>query len=278
MTPLAIDQAVALYVAARHRRQRIAVLPEECRPASLDEAYAVQSQLNDRLADTHGAVCGRKIGCTTPVMQRYLEIAHPCAGALYERRTRRAPATVPYADHWRPGVECEIAVRLGQPLLAGAAPFDRVAVADAVEACMAAIEIVDDRYDDFRALDTPTLIADDFFSAGAVLGPPVAAWREVDLAAAGGAMAINGTHVGAGTGADVMGHPFEALTWLANHAARKRAAAPGRRRGADRQRGRDQVGGARRYGPCRDRGSGRGQCHVCAMSGAGALTGAARRS
>ena len=84
---------------------------------------------------------------------------------------------------------------------------------------MAAIEIVDDRYDDFRALDTPTLIADDFFSAGAVLGPAVTAWRDVDLAAAGGTMAINDRPVGAGTGADVMGHPFEALTWLANHAA-----------------------------------------------------------
>ena len=219
MTPLAVDQAVALYVAARHRRQRMGVLPEDCRPTTLDEAYAVQALLNRRLGDTHGAVCGRKIGCTTPVMQRYLEIAHPCAGALYEQRTHAAPATVPYADHWRPGVECEIAVRLGHPLPAAAAPFDRETVAAAVEACMAAIEIVDDRYEDFRALDTPTLIADDFFSAGAVLGAPVTAWRDVDLAAAEGTMAINGEPVGAGTGADVMGHPFEALTWLANHAA-----------------------------------------------------------
>ena len=219
MTPLAIDQAVALYTAARHRRTRIAVLPEECRPASLEEAYAVQAALNERLGETHGAVCGRKIGCTTPVMQRYLEIAHPCAGALYERRTYRVPATVAHADHWRPGVECEIAVRLGRPLSAAEAPFDRAAVADAVDACMAAIEIVDDRYDDFRALDTATLIADDFFSAGAVTGPPVTAWRDLDLAAAAGVMAINGARVGAGTGADVMGHPFEALTWLANHAA-----------------------------------------------------------
>ena len=194
-------------------------MPEDCRPASLEEAYAVQAALNARLVETHGAVCGRKIGCTTPVMQRYLEIAHPCAGALYENRTHAAPATVAYADHWRPGVECEIAVRLGRALPAAAAPFDRAAVAAAVEACMAAIEIVDDRYEDFRALDTPTLIADDFFSAGAVLGPPVTAWRDVDLAAAGGTMTINGAQVGAGTGADVMGHPFEALTWLANHAA-----------------------------------------------------------
>ena len=219
MTPDAIDRAVALYAGARHRQRRIDALPHDCRPATLDDAYTVQAALNARLAATHGAVCGRKIGCTTPVMQRYLEIAHPCAGALYENRTYAAPATVAYADHWRPGVECEIAVRLGKALPAAAAPFDRATVAAAVEACMAAIEIVDDRYEDFRALDTPTLIADDFFSAGAVLGSPVTAWRGVDLAAAGGTMAINGAAVGAGSGADVMGHPFEALTWLANHAA-----------------------------------------------------------
>ena len=219
VTPLAVDQAVALYTAARHRRQRIVALPEDCRPASLDEAYAVQAALSERLGATLGPVCGRKIGCTTPVMQRYLEIAHPCAGTLYEGRTHRAPASVAYADHWRPGVECEIAVRLGRPLPASAAPFDRAAVAEAVEACMAAIEIVDDRYEDFRALDTPTLIADDFFSAGAVIGPPVADWRALDLAAAAGTMTIDSKSVGAGSGADVMGHPFEALTWLANHAA-----------------------------------------------------------
>ena len=113
MTPAAIEQAVALYLAARQRRSRIAALPEACRPVSLDDAYILQAALNERLSRALGAVCGRKIGCTSPVMQRYLAIAHPCAGALYEGRTHRRAATVPHADHWRPGVECEIAVRLG---------------------------------------------------------------------------------------------------------------------------------------------------------------------
>ena len=39
---------------------------------------------------------------------------------------------------------------------------------------MAAIEIVDDRYVDWRKTDATTLIADDYFAAGAVLGSPVA--------------------------------------------------------------------------------------------------------
>ena len=220
MKPEAIAQLVELYVAARERRRPVpAPLPPDCRPPSLEEAYRVQAALNERLGSSLGAVSGRKIGCTTPVMQRYLRIEHPCAGALHAGRIFGSPATVPYAAHWRPGVECEIAVRLGQPLPADAAPFDRADIAAAVESCMAAIEIVDDRYDDFRALDAASLVADDFFSAGAVTGAPVSRWPDLDLAALRGVMTINGAGVGSGTGADVMGHPFEALAWLANHAA-----------------------------------------------------------
>ena len=216
----AIEQLMELYVAARERRSPVpASLPHGGRPPSLDDAYRVQAALNERLAGSLGVVCGRKIGCTTPVMQRYLRIEHPCAGALYAGRTHRSPAAVAYAGHWRPGVECEIAVRLGRPLPLAAAPFDRTDVAAAVESCMAAIEIVDDRYEDFRALDAATLVADDFFSAGAVVGAPVSAWASLDLAALRGVMAINDVEVGSGIGADVMGHPFEALAWLANHAA-----------------------------------------------------------
>ena len=220
MNPEAIRQLVELFVAARERRHPVpAPLPPDCCPPSLEEAYRVQAALNERLGGSLGAVSGRKIGCTTPVMQRYLRIEHPCAGALHAARIFGSPATVPYAAHWRPGVECEIAVRLGRPLPAAEAPFERADVAAAVETWMAAIEIVDDRYDDFRALDAASLIADDFFSAGAVLGAPVSTRSGLDLAALRGTMTINDADVGSGTGADVMGHPFEALAWLANHAA-----------------------------------------------------------
>ena len=224
MKPEAVERLVEIFVAARERRRPVpAPLPQGCRPPSLEEAYRVQEALNERLGSSLGAICGRKIGCTTPVMQRYLRIEHPCAGALYANRVFRSPATVAHATHWRPGVECEIAVRLGRPLPAAEAPFDRTDVARAVESCMAAIEIVDNRYDDFRALDAASLVADDFFSAGAVLGAPVSApisgWPGLDLAALRGTMTINDAEVGSGVGADVMGHPFEALAWLANHAA-----------------------------------------------------------
>ena len=45
----------------------------------------------------------------------------------------------------------------------------------AVEAYYPAIEIVDDRYAKWETLGAPTLVADDFFAAGCVLGEAVRA-------------------------------------------------------------------------------------------------------
>jgi len=94
-------------------------------------------------------------------------------------------------------------------------------VAHAVAAVMAGMEIVDDRYVDYKTLDTPTLIADDFFDAGCVLGAPVRDWRRLDIASLAGTTRINDAEVGRGRGADVMGHPFNALAWLATTLAKR---------------------------------------------------------
>ena len=69
-------------------------------------------------------------------------------------------------------------------------------------------------------LGAPTLIADDFFAAGCVLGKPVArVGRARPARGVVGALVINGAETGRGTGADVLGHPHNALAWLANHLA-----------------------------------------------------------
>jgi 2-keto-4-pentenoate hydratase len=213
----AIARAADLLCAARLARRRFARLPEDCRPGDEAAAYAVQDALHAALtAAGQGAIAGHKIGCTTPVMQGFLGIPNPCAGGMFAPTVRHLDAECRHADFVRVGVECEIAVRLAEDLPAALAPYDRDAVGAAVGACMAAIEVVDDRYDDYRALDTPTLIADDFFHAACVLGPPVTAWRDLDLAGVRGRMRINGAVVGMGSGGDILGHPLEALAWLAN--------------------------------------------------------------
>jgi 2-oxo-3-hexenedioate decarboxylase/2-keto-4-pentenoate hydratase len=218
--------APALRIAESIRRYRLARRPmprlePDVRPADEAQAYAVQEELHRLLAPDLGAVAGHKIGCTTPVMQAFLNIPNPCAGGVFERTVFASPARVRHADYLHVGVECEMVVRLARDLPAAHAPFTRATVSDAVAELMAGMEIVDDRYVDYKSMDTPTLIADDFFDAGCVLGAPVREWRALDLTALTGVTLINGVEVGRGRGADVMGHPFEALAWLGNNLAQR---------------------------------------------------------
>ena len=213
-----IAAAAGVISAARTARQPLALLEEAIRPRDEAEAYAIQDAVHDRLRTTPiGRRVGRKIGCTTPVMQNYLGIPNPCAGGVFEGGVHRSGVALDAGDYLRVGIECEIAVRLARDLLPAAMPFSAESLSDAVEAFIPAIEIVDDRYADWRRTDTPTLIADDFFAAGCVLGEPSASIGE----AAGivGVTTINGTEVGRGRGSDVMGHPLNALAWLANSSA-----------------------------------------------------------
>jgi len=216
-TELTTDEAADRIATARLALAPLELLPEAIRPGGEAAAYAVQDKVHARLADSrYGRRIGWKIGCTTPVMQTYLGIPNPCGAGLFEGTRHASGATISAADFRHVGIECEIAVRLGHDLAATGAPFTAAGVAGAVESVMAAIELVDDRYADWRKTDTPTLIADDFFAAGCVLGEPMPFAEAPDLATVLGVTRINDAEAGRGVGADVLGHPLNALAWLAN--------------------------------------------------------------
>ena len=220
MNEEAIKQSAGILALTRVRNQKIDALPEEYRPADEAEAYEVQERLHSLLDEAgYGKRVGYKIGCTTPVMQRFLGISNPCAGGVFNTSTNYIATTVEFEKYSHPGVECEIAAFIGQDLVPGGGPFNRESVAPAVSALFGAIEIVDDRWTDYKAVDTPSLIADDFFSSGIVLSQPTPAKDAPDLANAIGFMTINGQRIGQGTTGDILGHPYEALAWLANSLA-----------------------------------------------------------
>ena len=202
---------------ARLSHTPLAPLHPFLRPADEAAAYAVQAALHERLEPIFGRRVGYKIACTTPVMQQYLGIHSPCSAGVFANGVHKSGVALRFDDYRRIGVECEIAVRLGRDIPGGEAPFTAEGVRDAVVEYMAAIELVDDRYVDWRTTDPPTLIADDFFAAGCVLGEPVT--DPGDPAGLVGTTTINGVEVGRGKGRDVMGHPLNALAWLATSLA-----------------------------------------------------------
>jgi 2-oxo-3-hexenedioate decarboxylase/2-keto-4-pentenoate hydratase len=222
MDAQAADHAAKIIADNRLARGRLEFLPEDIRPQDLDDAYTIQERLNEILiARGLGQPVGYKIGCTTRVMQEYMNIHEPSFGEVFEPTVHRNSAVLRYADYSEPGVEAEIAAQLGADLPAANAPYDRDSVTDAVAACMASVELVDARYFDYRELDTPTMVADNFFNAACVLADPVSDWRGLDLAAVQGRMDVNGEEFGTGPGSLIMGHPLEALAWLANRLAER---------------------------------------------------------
>lgn len=211
--------AAEIIASARRSRTPLQPLAADIAPKTEAEGYRIQDAVHGLLATDFGARVGYKIGCTSKVMQEYLDIPHPCGGGVFAKGVHQSGVKLKAGDFVRVGVECEIAVRLARDLLATEAPFTAEWVAEAIEAYLPAIEIVDERYADWQTLGAPTLVADDFFAAACVLGKPVARSSAPDLLKVIGRALVNGKEVGQGTGADVLGHPHNALAWLANHLA-----------------------------------------------------------
>ena len=214
-----IRAAAETIAAARRSRSPLGPLTGDAAPQTEAEGYRIQTALHDLLTGDFGARVGYKIGCTSAVMQQYLGIPHPCSGGVFARGVYQSGASLDAKHFVRVGVECEIAVKLSRDLAATQAPFTAEKVAEAIDSYFPAIEIVDDRYSHWESLGAPTLVADDFFAAGCVLGRPVARAAAPDLLEVTGRAIINGKEIGQGTGADVLGHPHHALAWLANRLA-----------------------------------------------------------
>jgi 2-keto-4-pentenoate hydratase len=214
-----IIEAAQAIATARRTKERLAALGAEIAPRDEVEGYQVQRALHDLLLPQVGALIGYKIGCISNVMQQYMNILHPCSGGVFERGVHDSGVKLAASDFVHVGIECEIAVRLARDLSPGEAPFTAEWVAEAIEAYVPAIEIVDDRYVQWETLGAPTLVADDFFAAACVLGPAVPRREAPDVREVAGRVLINGAEAGTGTGADVLGHPHNALAWLANHLA-----------------------------------------------------------
>ncbi len=118
------------------------------------------------------------------------------------------------------GVECEIAVRIGSDMLGLTGPFTPESARLSVSAIMAGIELVDDRYEDYKQLNAATLIGDNFFNVGVVLGEELKNWKNLNLQSISGILKVDGIEISKGNGADILGNPFEALAWVANHRAK----------------------------------------------------------
>jgi 2-keto-4-pentenoate hydratase len=213
-------------------RRRFTPLAGANRPASITQAYEIQDELVAlRMAAWNCARTGYKIALTTPAMRKFVGYDNSIAGQVLARDVHvspsrdghTSPARVSLSSYGRLGVECELAFLMGADLPLEAAAPDRARIASAIAAVAPAFELVDDRDADYTTFGKDdgatmlTLAADNAWNHGVVLGAWRHDWARLDLGAVRGVATINGEQVGEGFGRDVLGHPLDAMVWIAQH-------------------------------------------------------------
>jgi 2-keto-4-pentenoate hydratase len=160
---------------------------------------------------------GFKIGLTTQKMQEMCRIDSPVAGYVPANRIYGSPATIEARRHTHLGLEFEVAVRLNRDFPFRPVAYTQQELAQGVAAVAPGVELVDDRHCDYATLEALSLIADNSWNEGIVVG----AWQDPpqDLGAVEGVVTLDGQELGRGFGRDALGHPCIPLTWLANFRA-----------------------------------------------------------
>lgn len=213
-----IDRVVEALLQEHDKRVRFHSIRDVFPFESIDVSYTIQDELVQRLRllrATHPV--GYKIGLTSPRMQAMCGIPHPIAGRVLADVVYPNHSTLSLSHYMRLGIECELAVRIGKDVNATSLPSTINELGQAVEAVAPAFELVEDRQADYASLDMLSLVADNSWNAGIVLGTFQSSWP--DLASLEGTVEVNGRTVDHGFGRDVMGHPFQPLLWLATHLA-----------------------------------------------------------
>ena len=164
---------------------------------------------------------GWKIAATSQAGQQHIGVDGPLAGRLLADRLREPGAAVAIGTSRMAVVEAEFAFRMGRALAPRSQPWSQDEVMAAVADLHPTIEIPDSRYHDFARVGAPQLIADFACACWLVVGPAMApGWREVNLAAHPVQVWRGGEVAARGQGANVLGDPRLALTWIANELSR----------------------------------------------------------
>src|SRR2546425_10716148 len=180
LTPEIIAATAQACLEMHRARARYRPLDASVRKAPLDDAYRIQDALHRLMIEAgRGEIAGWKIALTSKAMQQMTGVDQPAAGAIFSKVVHSSPTRAELAAHHHLGVEVEVAVRLGDRLPASGGPWTRASVAGRVAARPPAFQLVEDGGAGYTTLDAFTLIAQNTWNGGVVVGRPVQGGRGV---------------------------------------------------------------------------------------------------
>tara|TARA_Y100000817_G_C16852122_1_gene542477 strand:+ start:800 stop:1591 length:792 start_codon:yes stop_codon:yes gene_type:complete len=211
-----LDIATA-FIRALESKAKHESMADKIDEPTLENAYRVQDAFIEIMTERGEEIVGWKVALTSKAMQEFCGVDHPLSGAIFKSKVHPSPYSLDLDNHRHLGLECEIAVQMGSDLKLGESPHTRESVASQVEICYPAFELIEDRNADYDALNPFDSVSENAWNAGVVLGQPLSNWDQLDLVSTPTLLEVNDAHIGAGKTGDALGHPFDAVAWVANH-------------------------------------------------------------
>jgi 2-oxopent-4-enoate hydratase len=211
-----IEQLAHELYTAEKTQQPVEALTARYPDITNEEAYQVQlTGMQLRLADGHHIV-GKKIGLTSKAMQTALGVFEPDYGYITDRMMALEGDALSLSALMAPKVEAEIAFVLKSDLKG---PGVTVAqVLNATAGVMPALEIIDTRIRDWKIKIQDT-IADGASIGRIIVSGKLTPVSDCDLRYLGLVLEKNGEIIATAAGGAVLGHPANAVAWLANKLA-----------------------------------------------------------
>ncbi|GAC68172.1 2-keto-4-pentenoate hydratase [Gordonia soli] len=176
------------------------------------DAYEIQLINIGKRLDAGATVAGHKVGLASVAMQKMMGVDEPDYGHLLDSMQYYESAPIDRSRLCFPRVEVEVGFILGADLPGeGCTNEDVIA---AVEWVVPSIELIDSRIRDWKITLCDT-IADNASSCGWILGEQRVPISDIDCGDIDATLTRNGEVVAKGNSSAVLGHPLNAVSWLA---------------------------------------------------------------
>lgn len=200
-------------IEAEKSKKAIAPLTQQYSALNVEDAYQIQLEVIEKKINDGHKVIGKKVGLTSVAMQQMLGVDEPDYGHLLDNMKVNDGHTVKISELISPKVEAEIGFILDRDLVGPNVNY--IDVLMATKYVVPAIEIIDSRIADWKIKLVDT-VADNGSSAKVVVGEKLSQIEGLDLRSIGMSLYKNEELLTTGTGAAALGHPAQAVAWLAN--------------------------------------------------------------
>lgn len=202
-------------------RDRFTQLLGKDKPASMNEAYAIQTKLYKIMCaqDRFTEFGGHKVALTSPAIQEMCGVSEPAYGSVFKEFIYEDNHPINMDDFIRFGIEFEVCIEIGTDVPLSDTLYNKETIAQFVSAAMPAFELIDDRDADYAYLDAASILTDRCWCNGIVLGERTTDLGSLDIGNLASRVMVNGQSNDHGNTRDALGHPLNSVAFVANHLA-----------------------------------------------------------